>query len=213
MVGATKEKFQVHQDLICSKSDFFKAAVSKEKQDGESEAVELPEQDPADFKIYLEAVYSRDMDLLAAIADAEAETDCCGDRDYKRGNTLIKLYILRDFLGDIAFKNKVIGTTMYGLNGVSFRFSYSSVRLLFDQTPEGCGFQKLMADGLARVTAPDDVDKLNEVCGVSCTKAVFRAALRRDTARDWPRIQDFEKYAESVAVKIEEEVEKQADEV
>ncbi len=64
IVGKAEHKFHVYQDLVCDKSTFFKAAVSRDWQEARSKMVRLRERRPAAFKIYLEAIYNPNVDLV-----------------------------------------------------------------------------------------------------------------------------------------------------
>lgn len=58
LVGPKKQRFEIHKGLVCSRSDFFKAAFTgafKEANDG---TLTLPEHDPATFKYFVSWLYT-----------------------------------------------------------------------------------------------------------------------------------------------------------
>lgn len=58
LVGPEKKRFEIHKGLVCSRSEFFKAAFTgnfKESTDG---ILTLPEDDPAPFKHFVHWLYT-----------------------------------------------------------------------------------------------------------------------------------------------------------
>lgn len=57
LVGAVKQRFEVHKGLICSQSDFFKAAFMGNFQEADG-TLTLPEQEPVTFKSFICWLYT-----------------------------------------------------------------------------------------------------------------------------------------------------------
>ena len=57
LVGPGKQRFDVHKALICSRSDFFKAALTGNFKEVDG-TIKLPEQDPATFKYFVHWLYT-----------------------------------------------------------------------------------------------------------------------------------------------------------
>jgi hypothetical protein len=49
--------FFVHQDLICPRSEFFKKATKDPWKEAQERKVDLSEEDPDTFALYLELLY------------------------------------------------------------------------------------------------------------------------------------------------------------
>ena len=208
LVGVAKESFTVHEDIICARSNLFKAAVSKDWKEAGSKTVNLPEQSPAVFKAYLESVYfpiANLLELVEAHADelVPEHQDHFKDKESvikaKNGHALIKLYVLGSFLGDTLFKNETIKAMVEGWNDGSLNFQVSD--MVFDAAQAGCGLQKLMGDVLAKkVLTPGRVDEMvdalvhsTSLTGVSAT---LKAIVAKRYGDKWAEKFDAENYIE-----------------
>ena len=69
LVGEDQVKFEVHKQLLCKTSGFFKACLGKHFVEGPSNQIELPEDKPAPVRLYIEWIYTHKIvfrDLTAA---------------------------------------------------------------------------------------------------------------------------------------------------
>lgn len=57
LVGPIKRRFEVHKGLVCSRSDFFKAAFMGTFQEADG-TITLPEQEPATFEYFVYWLYT-----------------------------------------------------------------------------------------------------------------------------------------------------------
>ena len=57
LVGSEKQRFDIHKGLICSRSEFFKAAFTGNFKEVDG-TIKLPEQDPAIFKYFVYWLYT-----------------------------------------------------------------------------------------------------------------------------------------------------------
>ncbi|KAF3941936.1 hypothetical protein ABW19_dt0205559 [Dactylella cylindrospora] len=57
LVGPSKEKFNLHRSIICSRSTFFKAACKETFREGQSREIKLPELDVEAFKLVVNWMY------------------------------------------------------------------------------------------------------------------------------------------------------------
>lgn len=119
-VGSEKVEFMVHQDLICDRSPFFKAAYSGEWAEAQRKKVDLPDHEADSFKIYLEWAYSlrKDLaDLARAAIELEVSEYPADEKTNARRDwlciMLCSLWMLGDCLGDDEFKNDVM-TSLIG---------------------------------------------------------------------------------------------------
>ena len=206
MVGSAKQKFQVHEDLISERSEFFKAAVSKGWQEAESRTVNLPKQELAAFKIYLESIYAHDVDLFAMTKRHVGELVNQGDKDDRSENKERskisighgKLWILGDFLGDVWFKNHVMKSMVQAYNDNKIMLlPDESWDLSFNETTVGSGLQNFFADRVADlIKTPDHVDGLLEEAPPACLPVFFKAVLAQKNSGKGPKKWDVNKYLE-----------------
>lgn len=57
LVGPGKQRFEIHKGLICSRSDFFKAALTGNFKEADG-TIALPDHDPATFKYFVYWLYT-----------------------------------------------------------------------------------------------------------------------------------------------------------
>lgn len=56
-VGAEKEVFVVHKDLLCKKAPFFDKMFNGQFLEGHSQSAQLPEDDAITFKLFVAWIY------------------------------------------------------------------------------------------------------------------------------------------------------------
>ncbi|KAK5728043.1 hypothetical protein LTR17_012240 [Elasticomyces elasticus] len=140
LVGAKETSFTVHQDRLCSASDFFKKACTNGWLESKERVIRLADVDTTVFHDYLEALYSPSVELNKLLTNKGAfrnEDDedepsslsirsiCkCGQVDHllKR----CELWVFGDFLQDHTFQNKVMDSIYDGVKCGTF----GSVRIL-----------------------------------------------------------------------------------
>ena len=201
-----KESFVVHEDLFSARSTFIKAAVAKGWKEAEEKTLCLPEHRAIVFKCYLEAAYSRNLDLVV-LAKENADTIVSDEEDdfdahpqfralAKTGHALVRFYMLGGFLGDVAFKNEVVKAVLTGYRCHVLCFYTQAMRLSFDATPTDCGLQKLVADTIAhRMDTTKTVDWLAHV-SLACVLAVLKATVEERYGDLKPAEWDVQKYLE-----------------
>lgn len=81
------ETFYVHKDALRSTSSFFKAALNEDFKEAKTNSIELPEDDPSIFKLYLCWIYdiSPFTEPKECIPDSEGE-DCGEETDNEDTN-------------------------------------------------------------------------------------------------------------------------------
>jgi hypothetical protein len=98
LVGPDEHRFAVHKDIICAKSEFFRAACSTRWL--QEKVIRLPEIKPNIFQVYSHWAYA---DTLVPGATA---TSTSSNKASSRG--LVDLYLLGDVLDDVKFRNKAM---------------------------------------------------------------------------------------------------------
>lgn len=204
LVGVAKESFTVHEDIICARSNFFKAAVSKDWKEAGSKTVNLPEQTPAVFKAYLESVYFPNADLLELVKSHAHDLVLNSEDRFKKdivlakaGHGLVKLYLLGDFVGDVLLKNEIIRAIVEGCNGKGLYFQTKVLNMVFDGTPTDCGLQKVVADIVAKeLVIGGLVEGFVKSVSPSAVSATLKAVVAKRCGDKWARKFDAGKYIE-----------------
>lgn len=96
----------MHKHKICARSTFFDAACSDRWSGSETRAIELPEDDPDIFDIYVNCVYNNVVDV-GALEDRLAGED----RYYlenRHDARLVRSWVLSDKLRDVSASNMFI---------------------------------------------------------------------------------------------------------
>lgn len=91
LVGPGKTQFTAHTDVVCARSEFFKAACNKHWQEGQLRVISLPDVDPEAFEMYMDLTYNR------LVYDFDSSS-----------LPLVKFYVLADYLDDLEARNKAM---------------------------------------------------------------------------------------------------------
>lgn len=134
-------------------SKFMQTSLRGEWKEAREKRVSLPETQASDFKVYLEWLYT---DSIAMRDDPSAGTDgSSADKDGipdTDGTTLVRLYVLGDFLGDDRFCNAIIDTLVHHVNRDNAKsesvivFDTTSVDLAWDRTARGSPLQRVLTE-------------------------------------------------------------------
>lgn len=97
-----EQVFAIHKDVLCAISKFFQAACSKSWAEGQSKIVRLPEASHVIFRVYAAWIYSGKLavDILEGTPNVET----------KEQESLLKSWLLGDFLNDLRFRDQVMKT-------------------------------------------------------------------------------------------------------
>ncbi|SMR62074.1 unnamed protein product [Zymoseptoria tritici ST99CH_1E4] len=165
LVGADGQHFVVHENYICRKSAFFKAACSKKWVEGRDRVVRLPEILPQTFRVYLDWTYTDRFSLQAV--KSSLGTGCFKDHGVEctRENCLVRArllqfercYIAAKYLMDDPLHVVVIdGMREWMITKNQERFADQVIELAWSETERGCGLQRVVLDGyLAKIEAAD----------------------------------------------------------
>jgi hypothetical protein len=86
LVGPEKVPLRVHKDLICSKSEFFRACLENGFSEGTNNVVPLPDDDVKTVETFLTFVYYGVFDLQV-MPSGDIPEDFC--RDYRFGDKIL----------------------------------------------------------------------------------------------------------------------------
>lgn len=161
LVGENKKSFLVHQDLICDRSPFFKAACSS-AWPANSGAVQLPNHQPFVFQAYLQWAYSASHDLSSVMHEiVEDQADYKNDtplfQSRVRCSALTMLWILADYLQDSACKNNVMKnldreqSTNKGLH----HNLHGLFETVYTKTVQGSGLRRWLVDTVLPTVTKD----------------------------------------------------------
>ncbi|KAF7193729.1 Kelch repeat and BTB domain-containing protein 2 [Pseudocercospora fuligena] len=138
--GDAKQQFLLHKNIISRHSKFFRAAFSGNFAESKDKSIELPEADPAIFKIWIQWAYSGNMALLSA---SEQEV---GHENYALlARRCGELYVLADTLEDTLCRNTatdLLRNRFLGFVGPSVHL----YQIAYESTPEGSKLRKVCLD-------------------------------------------------------------------
>ena len=140
LVGKEEKRFILHQDAVCAKSKFFKAACSKQWREGQERIVRLPEAGVATFKAYSAWIYSGDVaenTCTSTSSDGEKRTTLA---------SLVDLYLLGDTLDDVKLRNKVVMMLFTSIRSMNMLPCISGVQQIWKSTPSGSLLRKMLVD-------------------------------------------------------------------
>ncbi|KAI8939493.1 hypothetical protein NX059_003264 [Plenodomus lindquistii] len=136
--------FDVHEELITSRSAFFKAAMSGNWQESKERCVKLPEDDAPTFKLYLHFLYTGKIAITSEALDARIEA-----RDHIR--TIARLYILAEKLQDVITRNATVEEMLEACrtpnsDGETYCMGTETVNIIYEGSPPGSPMRRLVVD-------------------------------------------------------------------
>ncbi|KAF2661610.1 hypothetical protein K491DRAFT_687382 [Lophiostoma macrostomum CBS 122681] len=158
----TAEAFYIHEHAICDRSPFIASAMKPEWATlrPDPRTIELPEDDPAAFSLYMTWLYSGKLPILPTSASSSTSTSTSTtipaltdslDPDAAEGHhTLAYAYILGERLLDASFKNAISDAyVLYARGSPPARRMYPSnedIRIIYEGTSESAPIRKLLVD-------------------------------------------------------------------
>jgi hypothetical protein len=161
--GERGESFWVHKDLISSRSDFFANALKREWMKVKDRKIELPDDEPKIFALYLQLLYTdklpvKEIESLRKSGDSGDSSDNDDSEYWKLKDAecleLCQLYILADELQDVTSTNTVIDAIlgvfkeMVDMDDGDLGpfLDFEVIKLVYDSTPMLSPLRQLMAD-------------------------------------------------------------------
>lgn len=203
--GNDSEAFFVHEDIICEKSPFFKAACSKNWIENQEKTVRLPEQEVEIFRMYLECVYREKVEyiLLTGIPITMS-----GKKEYIKPEddagfatafmSICKLWAAADFLGDTKTQNEIMDCIVGLFSATRNAFaSIDAIKLIADCTPLEGGLHRWMIEFVAAVMMPAYVEKIVEALPQTSLVQLLKRLVAHKPAQlrtQLPRPQQSAKY-------------------
>jgi hypothetical protein len=143
--GSKQQNFVVHEPVLMNRSLFFKKALSGTWTEAKERLVNLPEDDPSIFQIYVHLLYTNH---IAVVSDKKTPH---GENGVQERLELAKLYMLADKLQDVDTKNKALATFIASCLGSPSRhivtlISSGTVQALYNGTPTGSLARKFLVN-------------------------------------------------------------------
>lgn len=192
--------FRIEETLVKPRSRFFNIALNKGWTESQSRTISLKGEDPALFRVYIEAISHPEVDLLEIAKDRRRnlvrDLEDTHLHDFwcphwlkpqcRVAYAFLKLYFLGEFLMDVQFKNMAVAAMVRGYNKGSVTFGTVHIQMIFEDTKENCGLEKFAADwmmvgcGLKR-----DSDAAIERLGVDFPPRAWKALARSAVAQSF----------------------------
>ncbi|KAF2851211.1 hypothetical protein T440DRAFT_371000, partial [Plenodomus tracheiphilus IPT5] len=130
----TEVCFDIHESLITARSLFFKLAMSGKWKESDDRRVNLPEDDPDTFHVYVNLLYTG---VLAVVPDPVPARYAGLEERLK----LAKLYVLAEKLQDTATKNVALEAMLVAcrkkFDGQSRVPGRETIKIVYEGTPDG----------------------------------------------------------------------------
>lgn len=177
LVGKEEKRFNLHQDAVCAKSKFFRAACSKEWLEGQERMVRLPETEDTTFHEYCTWIYSGEI--------ADGTCTLASTFEFQR---LAKLHILGDKLDDIQLRNKAnikLFKSMQKMNAVPHA---QCLKVIWESTMPGSLLRALIVDLIVNRLSRDTFAAVVSQYPTDCLQEIAVAALRAGSVLTWEQM-------------------------
>lgn len=200
--GDEKKDFTVYASFATESSEFFRAALSRDWKEARERRVQLQETTVADFQLYLQYLYTGRMIILHHY-------------DFRiSGVTLVRLYVLGDYLGDNRLCNSIIDAVIAHpvLRKDGVVFSSAAVDLAWEKTTSGSILRKVLLElimcNLSSVPFPSffedmgawskevSVDVFRHMTGYPSIQDAIDAAVRNIGGEIWDTCSEYHRHGE-----------------
>ena len=131
-VGAQKKSFVVHKDVITRRSPFFKSACAKcWAKNAECPKINLPEDDPTIFGVFLQCIYQNVVPTELAQETFEL---------------MAKVYVFADKVGDLTTANLIIDEFTRLSDKIQEIPGLDTIAVVFQRTSENAPLRRLIVD-------------------------------------------------------------------
>ncbi|KAI8939494.1 hypothetical protein NX059_003265 [Plenodomus lindquistii] len=144
--GDQEETFDVHENLLTTRSLFFRKALSGVWQESVTRRVNLTDDEKEIFHIYVNLLYTGQLAMEPELERVSADT-----RDLNEGTIIAKLYVLAEKLQDVETKDlsvaKMLALCQSRNNNGRLRGPYSEwFPIVYQGTTSGSPMRKLLVD-------------------------------------------------------------------
>ncbi|PVH95394.1 hypothetical protein DM02DRAFT_632903 [Periconia macrospinosa] len=131
-----QETFHVHKALICADSEFFKAATGSLWRSSSSSApIDMTDEGPSTFKIYLNFLYTKEVVFKSKLTSA-----------YDAFETLSNAYVLGEKLISHKFCNAVVKATIDFQQQIKQYPPKKAIKIAYEGTTPSSPIRKLFVD-------------------------------------------------------------------
>lgn len=181
LVGKEEKRFTLHQDAVCAKSKFFKAACHKQWLEWQKRIVRLPEVEAATFQPYCHWIYFDNLPASTCVV-ASPKSD-----KHDEHMSLIKLHLLGDTLDDVGLRDKATLRLLASMQSYDMPLSIPNLKLIYESTPSGSLLRKMVVDlvissvdqAFFKVYVDSSPAEFVREVAVAALGAVSRSALAR----------------------------------
>jgi hypothetical protein len=148
-VGSEEAKYVLHKNFVCSKSDFFRAAMEGEWKESKEKVVRLPNVQPATFTIYIGWIYAGILDLQSEPEPPQRSSASKVPNPEVANatfDTLVDAYALGEMVQDAGFRNGLVNELIKAVEGFSVIPSATTVSGMWIKVSEGSKLARLMVD-------------------------------------------------------------------
>ncbi|KAF2210380.1 hypothetical protein CERZMDRAFT_99442 [Cercospora zeae-maydis SCOH1-5] len=146
-VGLQPKTFKVSREQVCAHSTYLAAAFKKDFKEAHEKTVTLEQFTPEVFAIFLTFIHT--LGITFAWPDAKVDIPDPKDPTTWSYDVLIECYILGDYIGARAFRDRIFETIQLtlmqdddgGLCGADLRMAY-------EMTPENSQLRKLLVEDM-----------------------------------------------------------------
>ncbi|KAF1362452.1 hypothetical protein EJ07DRAFT_77735, partial [Lizonia empirigonia] len=151
--ATNRRAFLVHKSILTARSEFFCRALNGSWKESETKTVDLTEDVPETFDLYLNLVYKNQLPVATLDKDKLCALDWPNFSKYigKEYRTLVDLYVLADKIQDIQAKNEALKAILQishirNHEGRWFTLPLVAIRKIYDCTPQGSSARSLCID-------------------------------------------------------------------
>lgn len=162
LVGPEEHCFVAHQDAICAKSEFFRAACSKNWREGQEKVLRLPEtRSEQAFQTYMHWTYTNQLVLKQVTPNTTLEPPTLVSKlnaALEVYDELIELYLLGDFLNDVKLRNEVIKSLNRHAIGAMCFLEAVQLHSIWNNTPSDSLLRTWVVDAFISLNSSDILD-------------------------------------------------------
>jgi hypothetical protein len=191
LVGPEKQRFVLHQEPVCARSKFFKAACSRRWLEGQERFVRLPTVKAETFRTYSSWVYSDGVLDITWSEPSDASLTSVEDEIFA------DVYLLGDKLDDIKLRTEATKMLLGCLRKHSRLLGISAMTRIYESTIRGSLLRKLLVDMSVELQQRENFSAVVADYPPEFVQEVAVAALRVATTGGWEKIaRDPSVYAE-----------------
>ncbi|KAK6400603.1 hypothetical protein LTR81_024151 [Elasticomyces elasticus] len=142
-VGGSKQKWVLHENLLCNGSAFYRSAVKKEWSHDHTRTIPMPDDEADVFQVYAQWLYQAKILVKERNEDREFTLEL---------GTMTKCYIFGEKIQEVFFQNATIDSIFARVHQDEkggTRWYPTDADTVYDGTPEGSPLRMLIVDMFA----------------------------------------------------------------